>query len=1089
MKKKLFLSIILLGTAAFTISDLFPYPNSKVAFAEESSASAIDSSIFSIPSEDMAAYDKAFRVPAEAIQSIKNNGGTYGDRVISRAIDGDPDTFWETGKPNSDTFKNQFEVTFKEPQTINRMTYATRQDGTKPKGFPKSFEIYASQSESGNDYALIGKGSYSGNVTAETMEYTFKKTTAKRVKFVFVEAHQDWTSASEVAFYKEDVLSKTVDNLFTDGTMTAVNEKYANLSYLEELIAQAESHPLRAHLIHRLSLAKEIVNGADFKKDILTLPQNGNSVHQSRTVLRMSRFGTNFLSTGIVALPGETFKVYVDADPNGPLPSIAFTQQEASFNNWNRTYNLKPGENTFTVPKIYDNNWSMKSNPGGAVYFINPYTASEQPKAPRVRIAGGEKFPIFTSGDDPAAFLKELKAYKTKLDAHKDKMIDIFELNMKNVTFTGTTTGAYDAYVTRGVQPEDTIRAWNSIMDDMFAFAGIDGRSAVHSKGNARSFIRLMQPYGAAYAGMEHVGIQRGDMSIYLDPSRIDSIMWGIVHEFGHEMDISAAEWTEITNNMWSSYIYMKRGLGDRVQYSSIFENQSPDEYGSTKGFYDYGYFEKLAMFWQLQIKNDHYWADLESLYRERKPAVSNEQQKRDTMILYSSEVMGADLTEYFNRYKFTLSDAGKEKMAALKLPKLDKKLWYLHTAAYQYKGQGFTKAYKPSIKSVVTSDKKVTLSYSIEEEAKKDVLGYEIIRDGKVIGFTKDTSYVDKSAEIGKTYGYSVVAYDKKLNASQSSSVYEKQTAEPHLKVLDAITIQKGDQFDPFARVKAFDVNNEDITANVKVIQSNVDVSKVGAYEVIYEVADQAGHKTTGKTRVQVVSKVVYASDIPWKSVTNTYKQTQYDKTINGEPLQLFDGIQANVYQKGIGTHANSAVVYDVSGKGFDTFEARIGVEQHVADNNMSSVIFQIYVDGVKKYDSSVMKHKTPEKFVQVDITGASEVKLVLNDGGNGIGSDHGAWGDAKFITTDSMSQEEKDLRALLEFTKPITDTTFVKPSLSMKAIRLANVVMTTQEVEKKLEAGELSLQDMKIVTGTLTNYVENIGQVYKPGMKPVQF
>lgn len=1087
MKKKLLSLTLIAGVLSF-IPALAPISESPAVSAEESALPAVEARTFSIPAQDAAAYDKAFRISAESIQSIKNNGGTYGDRVIARAIDGDPNTFWETGKPNSATFKNQFEVTFKEPQTINRMMYATRQDGAKPKGFPKAFEIYASPTESGNDYVLVGKGSYAG-LTADTMQYTFKKTTAKRMKFVFIEAHQDWTSASEVAFYKEDALSKTVDSLFTDGTMTVINEQFANADYLEKLIAQAETHPLRAYLLNRLNLAKDIVNGSDLKKDIVTLPQNGDSVHQSRSVLRMSRFGTNFLSTGIVALPGETFKVYVDADPNSPLPRIAFTQQEASFSNWNRTYDLKPGENTFTVPKIYDSSWPMKSNPGGAVYFINPYTAVEQPKAPRIRTAGGEKFPVFTSGDDSAAFLKELKAYKEKLDAHPDKMIDIFELNMKNVTFTGTTTGAYDAYITRGVKPEDTIRTWDGIMDDMFAFAGIDGRSPLHSKDKARSFIRLMQPYGAAYAGMEHVGIQRGSMSAYLDPSRIDSIMWGIVHEFGHEMDIPASEWTEITNNVWSSYIYMKRGLGDRVQYPTIFENQSPDEFGNTKGFDDYGYFEKLAMFWQLQIKNERYWADLQSLYRERKPAVSNEQQKRDTMILYSSEVMGTDLTAYFDRYKFTLSDAGKEKMAALNLPKLKEKLWYLHTPAYQYKGLGFTKSFKPSIASVVTADKTVTLSYAIDEEAKKDVLGYEIIRDGKVIGFTTGTSFTDKTAEIGKTYRYAVVAYDKTLKPSASSEVYEKQTAEPRLHVLDSVTVQQGSTFNPLERVKAFSVNNDDMTANVKVIRSNVNLSQLGTYEVVYEAADQAGHKTTAKTKVHVVSKIVYASDIPWKSVTNTYGKTQYDKNISGQPLKLNDGFQTVTYPKGIGTHANSTIVYDVSGKSFDTFEARVGVEQNIAINSTSSIVFQVFVDGVKKYDSGLMKHQTPEKLIQVDIKDASEVKLVVNDGGNGIGSDHGAWADAKFITADAMPQEEKDLRALLEFTKQITDLSYVKPSLSMKEIRLANVTLTTQQVEKKLADGELSLPDMKIVTNTLTNYVSAIGQTYQPGTKPVPF
>ena len=88
-----------------------------------------------------------------------------------------------------------------------------------------------------------------------------------------------------------------------------------------------------------------------------TLAQNGNISWKARNDLRMTYFGTDYQSTGIVARPGETFTVYVEADEGAPMPKIAFSQHEALYSNWVRWYDLKPGKNVITVPEIYDNSW------------------------------------------------------------------------------------------------------------------------------------------------------------------------------------------------------------------------------------------------------------------------------------------------------------------------------------------------------------------------------------------------------------------------------------------------------------------------------------------------------------------------------------------------------------------------------------------------------------------------------------------------------------------------------------------------------------------------------------------------------------
>lgn len=73
-----------------------------------------------------------------------------------------------------------------------------------------------------------------------------------------------------------------------------------------------------------------------------TLAQNGNTSSKARDNLRMTYFGTDYQSTGIVARPGEEFTVYVEADNGAPMPKIAFSQHEGFYSNWVRWYDLKP---------------------------------------------------------------------------------------------------------------------------------------------------------------------------------------------------------------------------------------------------------------------------------------------------------------------------------------------------------------------------------------------------------------------------------------------------------------------------------------------------------------------------------------------------------------------------------------------------------------------------------------------------------------------------------------------------------------------------------------------------------------------------
>lgn len=77
--------------------------------------------------------------------------------------------------------------------------------------------------------------------------------------------------------------------------------------------------------------------------------------------------------------------------------------------------------------------------------------------------------------------------------------------------------------------------------------------------------------------------------------------------------------------------------------------------------------------------------------------------------------------------------------------------------------------------------------------------------------------------------------------------------------------------------------------------------------------------------------------------------------------------------------------------------------------NSDVSSLSFEVYVDGKKVFDSGVMNSETTRKHVLIPIVGVSELKLVAKDGGNGNGGDHADWADAKLLYADS-----KDFTAL---------------------------------------------------------------------------
>jgi hypothetical protein len=137
-----------------------------------------------------------------------------------------------------------------------------------------------------------------------------------------------------------------------------------------------------------------------------------------------------------------------------------------------------------------------------------------------------------------------------------------------------------------------------------------------------------------------------------------------------------------------------------------------------------------------------------------------------------------------------------------------------------------------------------------------------------------------------------------------------------------------------------------------------------------------------------------VYITELTPKSTRIGWGTLHFDRSVEGNPLRIGD----ETFAHGIGTHAASEIVYDIAGKGFKRFVAVVGVDKEIKAPE-GTVAFQVVVDGKRKFDSGVMHASDPAMGVEVDVTGARELRLIVTDGGDGINYDHADWADAGFL------------------------------------------------------------------------------------------
>lgn len=122
----------------------------------------------------------------------------------------------------------------------------------------------------------------------------------------------------------------------------------------------------------------------------------------------------------------------------------------------------------------------------------------------------------------------------------------------------------------------------------------------------------------------------------------------------------------------------------------------------------------------------------------------------------------------------------------------------------------------------------------------------------------------------------------------------------------------------------------------------------------------------------VEVVSDYDYLSDLSWESIKTDWGTPRKNGNIQG----MTHG-QVTKFKRDIGIHANGKITYDLSDKDYDKFEALVGIDTSIGQNEHSSLKFKILADGKTIASTNMMNYEDNLAYINVDVAGVKELVI----------------------------------------------------------------------------------------------------------------
>ncbi len=748
-------------------------------------------------------------------------------------VDGDYSTAWTHNDWDTAQYgKGGPTVTFDQKYTIDTIALIPRLDGSYALPYFANVGVYNEETDSWTyEEAKVIHRNNNGNYAVIKLN---RPVTSNKFQVNTSVYGGNVVTISELKFYNYDSLENDTRDLFTDDLLIAL-KKDVDQAKIDKLRERAnaidpisgEQHPERTSILNELQLAEDILNDKNISEDIFTVNQE---INKGKNTIGITN---DYQALGITAKAGEEIVVYVGTEGNS-MPEIAFTQHYGESSAFIKTQRLNKGKNVIRVPEITN----MDVEKGGNVY-IRYTGNSASDKDIKIRVSGGYKIPhLNVHGlieNDEAKAKEAIKEYILDLQDYVDGIKDNYpkflesrsnnnyrydektsvlnttDIESQNITLTLPATavlsGINDNLTSIDEKADrvyNSLLAFEQLMDIKFSERGLEEDEQPTSRINIkyqRMFIGAFM-----YASNHHVGIEYDSSAPLMKghPFEVNEdgtvkeasgelFGWGIAHEIGHVTEITKMTYGEVTNNIIANLAQTfddktKSRLENGDTYEKMYEKVTSGTVGMTS---DLGM--GLGMFWQLHLAYDNdytakmlqnkntFYARLSKRYRQA-TAEENSVDKNQLLVRFASDAAGKDLTDFFTAWGIVPDEATKNYLQSKGYDKEERKIQYLNDEARRKvlnnvgsiaESTKVTASYNNVTKGEIASTKEVTLNLGINDDS--DILGYEIYRNGKVVGFTTDNTFTDYLGALNnRALTYEVVAYDNNLNATEKLSLGE---------------------------------------------------------------------------------------------------------------------------------------------------------------------------------------------------------------------------------------------------------------------------------------------------------------------------
>lgn len=771
----------------------------------------------------------------------------YNPRTV---VDGDYNTVWSARNWWS---KPEHIITFDQAYDMNFVVLVPRLSGR----YFESLKSYVITVWGPND-DLNGPGttyeekSFVGsNLDKRYLMMPFPRSEVKQIKIglYMYGGAPALPSAAEFVFYNYYSLDDDIRALFADDAYTTI----------APTATQAEIDRLRLKLngqdgeyfadkdiqLNELAMAEALLKG-DTSKLGRVVAVNNNITTDGDSARGFAFQMNDYQPLGVAAKAGSDVVLYVSTTGK-ELPQLIATQYFPSFNEVNSTpIRLKSGKNVIHVPKV----GNIDSERGGALYV----TYHGQSTDTTVQVKGGALIPMLTVDNlEPAnkasnetnikQYITTLGSYVAKLPAKDRELhaLNATEISMPDVLLSLPASQILAGIQTGGLSTDQQVErvynsllAWQDQVEVVYRAHGISKNAAEpqNSWPNSRFNIRYnrMSDTAAMYATSGHIGIRYGNVPgmaqgvpIAVKADNNGLYGWGIAHEMGHVVDQKDRIYPEITNNIYSLFAQTYDGVNNtslsRLELSDKYEDMYRKVSRPAQGKPN-DVFVALGMYWQLHLAYDgegaasfDFYSQLHQLYRDKayRAKLPTKLDQDSLLVAIASDTVKKDLTSFFEHWGYVIDPKVKKYLEDQHYAAEARALYYLNDEARRYRlagNTGMAADIQLQLNSQLDAEQKqVTLTVTTDANA-KDILGYEIYRNGQPIGFTAKNTYTDIiGATNNQTITYEVIAYDKLLNTSKkvqaaelkishdvalSKSGWKYTTTNPNEIVIDMKSVQQ---------------------------------------------------------------------------------------------------------------------------------------------------------------------------------------------------------------------------------------------------------------------------------------------------------